>query len=455
MRRISLRFRLVLWFLCIETMTLVFFSFLLYELLSGSLYSHHDEALTAKRVKLLSELELILNSGRTLSEFSGQDQAEIVSSEGKLIAAGPGMDKIASLFPFEKYQHVKEAMFFTVEAEPNAIRFLVTPHASGKFFLVQTSDLGDITHTMKTLKLILGGLIPLVLISTSFGGYVIASRALRPVERIIEQTREIQVKNLNRRLDVETSDLELRELVDTLNGMMSRLDAAFHGMQQFTADASHELKTPLTIMSGTLEVALTQDREIKEYKDTIQSALDEAHRMSRIVHELLLLSSLDAGGTVKRVEMDLGDLCGRIFEMYEPLMEDREIRAELMIGNSPKIFGDPNRISQVLTNLLDNALRYTPQHGHISVDVGSRNGNAILQVCDTGAGIPATSIPHIFDRFYRVEKAGPRQDSGVGLGLAIVKRIVETHHGNITVQSREGQGTEFLVTFPAFKSQPN
>ena len=448
----SLRFRLILWFLSIETLILLLFSFLLYTLLSRNLYSHHDESLLLSQRRLLSYFQpLADNHFRALPAEINilRDAVEIRSKDGAVILSTKEFEDISPQLPLLDLEE-QDYEFLSVEigsGEP--VRILLTPLGNGKYYLIQASRLGDIKNTLATLKIILAILIPSVLAATSFGGYLIASRALLPVEQITNRAREIQAKNLDQLLDIKTSDVELRSLVTTLNEMMERLNRTFRSMQQFGLDAAHELKTPLTVMAGTVEVALNQDRSSSEYKEAMQTVLDEISRMIRIVNQLLLLSSFEAGKPdVYREPIDLSDLLHKIFELTQPLAEEKGIRTVFNVDSKVRILGDPGQVSQVFINLVDNAVKSTLENGSIQISLHTETGYATVKVSDTGIGIPSEELGNIFERFYQVDRARSGENRGIGLGLSIVKRIVQAHQGKISVESKVGQGTTFSVTFP-------
>ncbi|HSE40060.1 MAG TPA: ATP-binding protein [Acidobacteriota bacterium] len=445
----SLRFRLVLWFLLIETLALILFSFLLYEILARNLYTHHDDLLLYTQKNLTDQIQplVVTNFTDIPADFYKRKEAfEIRSSNGKTILSTTEFQKISNNIPSIPYE---DGRFLTAEADNHEpVRILISL-LDGKYYLLQASWLGDIKHTLYQLKLILLILVPVVLAATSFGGYLIAFRALKPVDQITAKTREIQAKNLDHFLEIKTSDTELRNLVETLNQMMRRLNDSFRNMRQFTADASHELKTPLTIVAGTLEVTLNKNRNSEEYKEAIQTALEQIRRITDIVNDLLLLSALDSGkADSSRRPLDLSGLTTEICELIQPLISDKQITLSLSKDEKTVVLGDRNEMSQVVLNLLDNAIKYTPTGGSIAVKVRKENGSGVISVQDSGPGIPKEDLPHIFERFYRVDKSRSGDSGGTGLGLAIVERIVESHSGEIQVSSKKGDGSLFIVKIP-------
>jgi signal transduction histidine kinase len=220
-------------------------------------------------------------------------------------------------------------------------------------------------------------------------------------------------------------------------------------VSRFTADASHELRTPLTVLRGELEAASGQPEVAPHLRETIESALEETERLSRIVESLMAISRLDAGeARMEHDVLDLAELAANTTEQMRLLAEDKEIALRCESEEPVGVEGDRARLKQVIVNLVDNAIKYTPAGGLVGVKVRASNGRAMLEVNDNGVGIPAEALPHIFERFYRVDKARSRQMGGAGLGLSIIKAIVTAHGGQVRVESVEGRGSRFLVELP-------
>ncbi len=299
--------------------------------------------------------------------------------------------------------------------------------------------------------------IPVALIVSVLGGYFLASRSFKPVDEITRIARAITAHNLDRRIQHSGVDDELGRLVATFNEMIIRLQHSFSQIQQFSIDASHELRTPLTIMRGELELAVRAKHQTpKEYRQILSSALEETIRMTTIVENLLALTKED----LERSPTDFRDVWLR--QIVEELHEDSELLAEnkkitVKVGtmDDALIHGDPVRIRQLLLNLIDNAIKYTPEKGTVELSLTRENGNANVRVKDTGIGIPHEEQTKIFDRFYRIDKARSRDMGGSGLGLSISKWIAELHGGSISVESEIKKGSVFTVTLPlkaAFRS---
>jgi len=293
---------------------------------------------------------------------------------------------------------------------------------------------------------------PLAIFIITTGGYWLVSRALRPVEQITSAAEQITQHNLGERLPVSKSGDELERLSNSLNHMITRLDDAFQQTNRFLADASHELRTPLTILCGELEELTNDIRIDPRQRERTLSLLSEALRLSKIVEQLLMLSRLDAGeATVEWKQFDLAELVRSTAEQMNLLAEDKNISIHGLAPEAVFIEGDRSRLKQVLVNLLDNAIKYTPAKGSITWAVRRSDDHAVLEVSDTGIGIPAEALPHIFERFYRVDKARSADGESIGLGLSIVKSIVTAHGAEVEAESTAGKGTCFRVRLPISK----
>jgi heavy metal sensor kinase len=291
--------------------------------------------------------------------------------------------------------------------------------------------------------------LPLVVAVAIAGGYLLMRRALRPVDEITQSAERITSRNLSERLPAPKTGDEIERLSVGLNRMIERLGESFQHIHRFSADASHELRTPLTILRGELEAAVQQPQITPELRETLGSALEETERLSRIVESLMAIARLDAGeARVERAHFDLGELTNITTDQMRLLAEDKNIALRCEAKQHVRVEGDRSRLKQVIVNLVDNAIKYTPAGGHVGVKVYTSNGFGVLEVNDNGMGIPAEALPHIFERFYRVDKARSRQMGGAGLGLSIIKAIVTAHGGQVKVESVEGKGSRFLVELP-------
>jgi heavy metal sensor kinase len=265
------------------------------------------------------------------------------------------------------------------------------------------------------------------------------------------QTQRITAERLSSRLDVSNPRDELGRLATTINELLTRLETSFKEQQRFIADASHELRTPLAVLRGETEVALSKTRTIEEYEASLALIKDEAERLSHIVEDLFLLARqpIDAPASLVKQPMSLNEVVRDCARAAQVLAMNKGVRLKTA-QDSPSIVlnGDDELLKRMMLNLLDNAVKYTPEGGEISIALARQNGNAQIEVRDTGIGIPEADHGRIFDRFYRVDKARSRALGGAGLGLSIVRWIVEVHGGKIEVNSAPGRGSKFVVELP-------
>jgi heavy metal sensor kinase len=300
----------------------------------------------------------------------------------------------------------------------------------------------------QVLLLLVVGLPVAVCIAVS-GGFILVRRALKPVSGITRKAEEISQHNLSDRLPVVRSGDELERLSLALNHMIARLEDAIQTSKRFVADASHELRTPLTVLRGELE-SLAQDAQLKAHtRESLGSLLEEVDRLSEIVESLLALSKLDAGeASAESVRFDLAALVTTTAEQMSLLAEDKSIKVECDAAPDVIVEGDRSRMKQVVVNLLDNAIKYTPDGGNVSLRIAREGDYAILEVADNGVGITAEALPHLFKRFFRVDDSRSREQGGAGLGLSIVKSICAAQGAEVDVTSRPGGGSCFRVRQP-------
>jgi len=290
--------------------------------------------------------------------------------------------------------------------------------------------------------------LPILILLGSLGGWFLARKSLSPIGYIASRAQNITSENLSERLIPRGTGDEMDDLIQTINGMIARLDASFKRMAEFIADASHELKTPLCALEGEAEVLLSKRRTPEEYQEGLVHFLEQFVRMNRMINDLILLSKFDScQAELKIVPLRLDLLLRDIANLFKILAEQKNI--DLMIETLPEVImiGDKSRLQQLFTNLIDNAIKYTPK-GSIQVTLERDNGNVIVKIKDTGIGIPKEEQENIFKRFYRADKSRSRETGGVGLGLSIVQWIAQAHHGRIEVESESGRGSTFKVSLP-------
>jgi heavy metal sensor kinase len=330
------------------------------------------------------------------------------------------------------------------------IRTTPVSTASGKYLV----ELGVSTESLDTaldrLVDLLALLLPILIVCAAGGGYWLVRGALRPVDRLSRTAEQMSLQNLTQRLPVVRSGDALERLAISLNNMLGRLFDSVQTSRRFLADASHELRTPLTVIKGELQELAHESHVTKdELQERVGSVLEEVARLEHLVSGLLVLSRLDAGEThAKWVEVDLAELASSTAEQMHLIAEDRGIEIDLSALSKATVHGDRARLKQIVVNLLDNAIRFTKRGGTVFLRTAVDPKNTVLEVSDTGIGIPPESISRVFERFFRVDEARSREDGGAGLGLSIVKSICTVHGAEIEVESRLQAGSCFRVRFP-------
>jgi len=292
---------------------------------------------------------------------------------------------------------------------------------------------------------------PLLLVAASAGGYWLSTRALAPVDEISRATQRIGIKNLTERLQVTPTGDQLQRLSETLNAMLSRLEDSVRRMTQFTADASHELRAPVSLIRTTAEVAVQKrDRPAGEYLEALDEILQESERTSQVVDSLMLLARADSGKeNLECVPVDACAVVKEAAEQGERLARTHGLKFEATVPDGlVSIQADADALRRALLILLDNAVKYTPQGGSVRIALRATDGFAVILVSDTGIGIASQDLAHIFDRFWRADKARSREQGGTGLGLSILKWIVDIHGGSIGVESEPGKGSIFHLRVP-------
>jgi two-component system OmpR family sensor kinase len=457
-RPLGLRTRLMVW------TSLV----LLASLVAGFAWVQHGlrTVLEAKDDALLerksSELRAALQDGRpeAVRDFEAEIRREVEAyeSEGLVIVfRRPGTLLVA---PDEEPGREFAAR---MSGLPNATRFdtLTLSGSKGRYRSLRTQlpstgngsvlDMGlSLRGTEATLaqfdaRVAAGGLAFLGL--AVVGGLILSRQALRPVAVSIRTAQGLNPQNLSARLPLTGADDELDRLATTINDLLDRL-AAYHAQAvRFTADASHELRSPLAAMRAAIEVVLQQPRTDEAYRDALVSLGEQCDRLTTLTNGLLLLARADAGQVELRQEdVDLTAIASDIAEMFEPIAEEQGVTLVLRPSAAVLLQGDQSRLRQLTTNLLDNAIKFTEPGGTVDIAVETQDGRAILRVADTGTGIPAEQLPYVFDRFYQASPA--RSSGGSGLGLSICKWIADAHGGSIRAESILHQGSTVIVSLP-------
>lgn len=460
----SLRFRITGWYAALLAGALLIFGASVYLGLERYLYWDLQRSLEADcrtiGTQLLSQhpfkrpnwLETEIEEAYS-PEINGRFIRVIQDGEGMIYASGPpkdgGFDPSQVPLPRSEERSRARKISFTGGRRLliDAMQF-TTP--DGNRFVVET---GVPDHQI---EVVLHGLLitfavymPFIISLAVVSGYWLMRRSLQPVDEITKRAEGITSTNLSDRLPVIRTGDELERLSVSLNRMIERLDQAFQHINRFTADASHELRTPLTILQLELEGIAESHRLTPSVTDQIGSALEETHRMSHIVENLLAISRLDAGeAKIDKTRLDLGELAASTAEQMRLLAEEKAILLRSDVAANIWVEGDRSRLQQVIVNLVANAINYTSEGGKVEVSVRGERATAVLEVSDNGVGISAQALPHVFERFYRADKARSRDSGGAGLGLAIVKAVCTAHGAEIKVASHEGRGSRFTLEMP-------
>jgi heavy metal sensor kinase len=464
----TIKFRLTLWYVVILGIILSSFSFFLYFTLADSLYKGVDNkirtmadivASSARKPlgvgpsiadldRIITErfgirplgrfVQILDESGRVGDRSTNLRNVQVPLSIQTLQAASKGRTTIETVQVMGKYP----------------LRLVTLPITdNGRLVgIVQVgSSLEEVEEALHQLLLILLVAVPAALLLASAGGLFLANKALRPVDEITQIARRIGSGDLSQRIRIKRVNDELGRLAATFNEMIAKLEESFRRVKRFTADASHELKTPLTILRGEVEVGLKKQRTLTEYKRILNSNLEETSRMSRIVDDLLILSRADMGElTMEREEVELSSLAREVWDDLQILAQEKGVQLKYMGDGFTKVEGDPLFLRQLILNITENGLKYTPSGGEVELKVqGDRDQGVVrIFVSDTGVGISPKDQKRVFDRFFRVDKARSRDTGGTGLGLSISQWIAQAHEGQIAVKSKVGKGSTFTVTIP-------
>ncbi|MGA9973551.1 MAG: ATP-binding protein [Candidatus Sulfotelmatobacter sp.] len=460
-KKLSIGSRLTLWYLAIFAVAQLLFGVAMWVALRQELYTVADDALKAQIEDLTSFLKSQKKKNMNVTklreetseaydlEHSG-DFLQIYDEDGNWIFRAPILVK--NQFELAAPAAIKHRSFRNVQLANLPFRFITQRiEVNGRFYTVQTGvPTGQIIATLSLFRRYLLMFAPLLLLAAASGGYWLSRRALSPVDALTRTARGISGSNLGERLEKLTTGDELQRLSDTLNEMLARIEGAFLRVTQFTADASHELRTPISLIRTEAEIVLRKSRGEAEYREALRHILLEAERTSSLVEELLSLARADSGR--ENLHLATFDLRAAIVETareWRQLLETRGLQfAEEFANCQLPVLGDRSAMQRLLAILLDNAVKYTPSPGVIELRLEARDNKAIIALRDSGIGISEHDQRKIFERFYRVDKARSRELGGAGIGLAIADWIVQQHKGSLVVKSSIGIGSTFFVELP-------
>ncbi|MGQ9503212.1 MAG: sensor histidine kinase [Anaerolineae bacterium] len=454
--RVTLRARLTAWYVLLMGLTLALFSGYLYLRMECSLLDQMDAALQVTASQALTNLDE--ENGRLAFQQTEASQlvsrrlsqagfaVRLLAADGAVWDGFGGYAEVPLWVPSIAGYHTLgtgEARW-RVYSQP-----IQVPGQQSVIWLQVAQSLASLQDVLESLRtqMLLG--LPFILVVAGFGGYLLADRALRPIDRITRTAQAISVSQLSQRIRYIGPQDEVARLAITFDRMLDRLQATFERERRFTADAAHELRTPLTALKGRLDVILSRPRTAAEYESVLHDLEQEVDRLIHLSTNLLLLARLDQRRLPWQPQMlDLSELLHVIAEQVRPLADARGLTLTEEVLPELSIVGDPDHLIRLFLNLLDNAVKYTPPGGQVTLRAGKEQTGVWVAVSDTGPGIPSEHLPHLFERFYRVEEARSRESGGAGLGLAIVYEIARWHGGTVEVQSEPGCGATFIIHLP-------
>lgn len=468
----SIRFSLTLWYSLTLAVILVLFSSFLYLTIRKQFYQGVDRELFTIAEALASPtLEPFRNSApsafdQVLEDFIGprvNDKfVQLLDSAGKITARSKNLQDIA--FPLDK-SALHEASLGRIGHRTDrlpglypvrSITFPVLNDGRLSYVVQVSSSLAEISDTLHNILIVLCISIPLAILLFGYGGWFLAGIALKPVGLITRSARKITAENLSHRLEVVNPRDEIGELAKTFNDTLARLENSFKRTRQFSVDVSHELRTPLTILRGETELGLKLAKEPDEFRELLQSNLDEIKKMSKIIEDLLFLSKAEEGGLYLDLqEVELHEFLLELVQQASPLTRETGVAVSFEGASPVYVRGDRVRLRQIFLNLLENGMKYNRAGGSVRLVLSREEGEARVAVIDTGVGIAGEDLPYIFDRFYRVDRARNSASGGSGLGLSLVKSFTAAHGGKVEAASEPGKGSTFTVLLPLAEQTPH
>jgi heavy metal sensor kinase len=456
MKSLPIRVRLTAWYSLILALSIAVSGSIAYFAMSHSINAAIDAGLRHRLDGIRTIIARTAPQGRDaiadeLNEYDegqgGRGLVSVTDENGGVLYASAGM---AALNMAD--ERVWEAKPFYANLHGDEFRVLREAiNVAGKTYDIEIAIYTeDFDRATDRFQKVLYSIAPAFLLLAALGGYWISRRALAPVEKIIGDARRIGVTSLSERLTVSDTGDELERLADTLNEMLARLEASFQRVIQFTADASHELRTPISVMRTNAEITLRKPRTESEYREALSQILGETENLSRLVEQLLDLARADSGAAaLAMTRTNLSQALQKASRQAQVLAEQKELKITAQLPEQPVwVQGDAAALERLFLISLENAVKYTPSGGHVDVRLKSQDSFAITEIRDSGIGIAANDIPHIFERFYQADPSRSRENGGHGLGLAIGRWIAQTHGGDISVESEISKGSLFQIRLP-------
>jgi heavy metal sensor kinase len=469
----SVRTKLTLWYIGVLAVALLVFSLSVYALLSKALNLRLDAALRTSIAAAATSLAHEIDEGETIAQaahsmvqdlFIPQQALAVFDTEGRLLAERHAHDQSKAQLPelslIPKDHPLLYTMRYVKSGDGILLRFAVQRiqiAPQGPTYMVAIcQSFETVNEELAALRQVFYVTVPLVLLLAGLGGWLLARKSLAPVVTMSDTASRMSAENLDHRLPVANPRDELGQLATTFNDLLARLNAAFAQQRQFMADASHEMRTPLHVVRTAAEVTLEQShREEEEYRDALITINDQATRLTQMVEEMFTLARADAGRRpIDQCDFYLDELVAQAARAAAILAASKGITVQLAQTTETLYRGDENLLRQLLLNLLDNAIKYTPDGGRINLKLDRKDNSYIITVADTGTGIPEEAQAHIFERFYRADKARTRaafngHGSGAGLGLSIARWVAQAHGGNIKLERSASSGSTFVVSLPS------
>ncbi len=453
MANVSIRVRLAVWYSLVLLAALVVFGWGIWLAASHRLIAAVDESLVEQASGVAKIIQAEANPAQPDRLAEELTEYALATPEGNLIEVrDPKEQQILSSKAVALKPLNGNEQFGEQNAQSGSYRtYATTTSTNGEVYRILVAmPLDGTQDILQHLRILLLWATPAVLLIASLGGYWISRRALAPVDEMTQTAKSIGIQNLSQRLTVPHTGDELQRLSETWNDMLARLESAVKRLSQFTADASHELRTPISLIRTTAELALRRERPAETYREALRQIVVESERTTRLVEDLLMLARADVGRPALQLEtLELTPLVRDICEQGQVLAEARQLEISAKVPDQP-VFVNANdpALRRLLLLLVDNAVKYTPAGGHITVTVESDPSGATVAVCDTGIGISDSALPHVFERFYRADHSRNRDAGGSGLGLSIAQWIAERHHASLEAESVVGRGSTFRVRFP-------